>query len=196
MGRASERVRAGLEARVNWRPPYHRRSRAAPGPSGEAGSATNRGRAALSVGNLADLRGAEMRWTAERGRNRAGVGPCLHERPGGRTPHDDRAPGRPPRFVAGRHDTTGGDGGIEVDLSGPPIGRLATRDPDKGLQFFQLETGDAAGRAAVDLRISLEGPRCIASILLRPVPGSVTRSLVGTGGRAPPGDYSRWTGGP
>jgi hypothetical protein len=61
-----------------------------------------------------------------------------------------------PRFVAGRYDTTGGDGRIEVDVSGRPIGRLVTRDPDQGLQFFQFETGDAAGRAA-DLRISLEG---------------------------------------
>ena len=59
-------------------------------------------------------------------------------------------------FVAGRYDVAAGGGYISVDLDGQSLGRMSTRGPSQGLQFFQFDARDRARRSGT-LRITLQG---------------------------------------
>jgi hypothetical protein len=59
-------------------------------------------------------------------------------------------------FVAGRYDVAAGGGHISVDLDGQSLGRMSTRGPSQGLQFFQFDARDRARRSGT-LRITLQG---------------------------------------
>ena len=60
------------------------------------------------------------------------------------------------RFVAGSYDPSSSPGRIRVSIDGQAISEMATRGPEQGLQFFQVDTRAYAGKVA-ELRVELEG---------------------------------------
>jgi len=63
---------------------------------------------------------------------------------------------RAPRFVAGQYDTQQFGGQISLDFDEHSVGKMPTRDPSLGLQFFKFDTRASAGNL-VNMKIALQG---------------------------------------